>query len=56
MSKNPLIHATTGKKEKKNQALVNELKTGEKSGMIPNFNPNKFFDKIHQTYLRKYSY
>lgn len=53
MIKNPSIHTSASKKESKTKALINELKTGEKSGMISNVNPDKFLDKIHQKYLKK---
>ena len=37
----------------KKEELVNELKKGEKSGMIKNFNRNLFLDNLHKKYLQK---
>ncbi len=38
-------------KENKTKALVDELKAGEKSGMISNFNREKTLSDIHAKYL-----
>lgn len=38
--------------ENKSKALVNELKIGEKSGMVKNFDRNENLKKIHAKYLK----
>jgi antitoxin ParD1/3/4 len=38
--------------ENKTKILVNELKAGEKSGMISNFDSEKFLSSLHEKYLK----
>ncbi|MDR2815897.1 MAG: type II toxin-antitoxin system ParD family antitoxin [Proteiniphilum sp.] len=38
--------------ENKAKILVNELKVGEKLGMIPNFDKEKALSNFHEKYLR----
>jgi antitoxin ParD1/3/4 len=37
----------------KKTELINELKKGEKSGFVKNFNRDSFLKKIHQKHLTK---
>jgi antitoxin ParD1/3/4 len=39
--------------EMANKELVNELKIGEKSGVVENFNPVQFLDAIHKKHSLK---
>lgn len=36
--------------ESKKQELIKELKKGEKSGFVKNFNKEKFLETLHQKY------
>ncbi len=38
--------------ENKTKILVNELKAGEKSGMISNFNKDEFLSTLHSKHLK----
>jgi antitoxin ParD1/3/4 len=39
--------------DNKKTELINELKKGEKSGFVKNFNRDRFLKKIHQKHLDK---
>jgi hypothetical protein len=39
--------------ESKKEKLIEELKKGEKSGMIKDFNRDLFVDNLHKKYLQK---
>ncbi len=39
--------------ETKKTELINELKKGEKSGFVKNFDRNSFLNKLHQKHLTK---
>jgi antitoxin ParD1/3/4 len=39
--------------ETKKTELINELKKGEKSGFVKNFNRETFLDNLHQKYVAK---
>ncbi|MFH6948090.1 hypothetical protein ACHRV6_06360 [Flavobacterium sp. FlaQc-51] len=39
--------------ESKKEKLIEELKKGEKSGMIKDFNRDLFLDNLHKKYLQK---
>jgi antitoxin ParD1/3/4 len=39
--------------EAKRTELINELKKGEESGFVQDFNPKSFLNDLHQKHLRK---
>jgi antitoxin ParD1/3/4 len=39
--------------ETKTESLINELKIGEKSGMVENFNRNENLKNLHATHIDK---
>lgn len=40
-------------KENKKEKLITELKKGEKSGVVKDFNRDSFIDNLHKKHLRK---